>query len=303
MPNPVAPVLVLNPISGDGAGGRLLPRLEEHLGTRQAELLVSTRRGHLEELAAEAVRKGADRVVAVGGDGSMQEVVNGIIAAGGGTLGVVPIGRGNDLARSLGIPLDPMTALDVALGPATQSMDVGRAIRDSHLRHFVAAGGVGFDAQVSWTMANPRPWWKNGRAGYFAGTLDELRRFHNQRLRITIETPDGREVVDHISLMVAFANGPYYGGGMKICPDASLTDGQIDVCVVGDLTRLQALRELPGIYEAKHVRNPKVRFYRSRQILIEGDEPTRVHLDGEPWGTLPLRVEALPAALRVAIPG
>ncbi len=302
MPSPGAPALILNPISGDGSGGRIVPRLEEHLGGHDAQLFISTHRGQTEELAADAIRRGADRVIGVGGDGTMQDVVNGIIAAGGGTLGVVPVGRGNDLARSLSIPLEPLAALDVALGPTTVAMDVGRAIRDSRLRHFVAAGGVGFDAQVAWTMANPRPWWKNGRAGYFAGTLDELRRFHNQRLRITFETTGGREVVDHVSLMAAFANGPYYGGGMKICPDASLADGLLDVCVVGDLTRLEALRELPGIYEARHVRNPKVRFYRARWLLIEGDEPTRVHLDGEPWGTLPLRVEALPAALQVAVP-
>jgi YegS/Rv2252/BmrU family lipid kinase len=296
-----APVLVLNPIAGDGAGGRLMPQLEARLGHRDAELRVSTRRGQCEELAALAIREGADRVVAVGGDGTMQEVVNGIIGAGGGTLGVVPVGRGNDLARSLAIPIDPLPALDIALGPTTRPMDVGRAIRNGHLRHFVAAGGAGFDAQVSWTMSNPRPWWKNGRAGYFAGTLDELRRFHNQRLRITFDMASGREIVDHVSLMVAFANGPFYGGGMKICPDASLTDGQLDVCVVGDLTRFEALRELPGLYEAKHVNHPKVRFYRTRWILIEGEEPTRVHLDGEPWGTLPIRVEALPAALEVAV--
>ncbi|HEY7451731.1 MAG TPA: diacylglycerol kinase family protein [Candidatus Limnocylindria bacterium] len=301
MATPSAPVLVLNPISGDGAGGRLVPTLEAQLGRRNASLQVSTRRGHCEELAAEAIRDGADRVVAVGGDGTMQEVVNGIISAGGGTLGVVPIGRGNDLARSLGIPIDVLPALDIALGPATRTMDVGRAIRDATLRHFVAAGGVGFDAQVSWTMSNPRPWWKNGRMGYFAGTLDELRRFHNQRLRITFDQATGQEPVDHTSLMVAFANGPFYGGGMKICPDASLSDGQLDVCVVGDLSRFEAMRELPGLYEAKHVNNPKVRFYRTRWILIEGDEPTRVHLDGEPWGTLPIRVEALPAALQVAV--
>ncbi len=302
MATPGAPVLILNPISGDGASGRSLPQLKELLTRRNAELQVSTRRGHVEELAAEAIQRGADRVVAVGGDGTMQETVNGIISAGGGEMGVVPIGRGNDLARSLGIPLDLTAAVEIALGTTVTPMDVGRAVRDATLRHFVAAGGVGFDAQVSWTMANPRPWWKNGRAGYFAGTLDELRRFHNQRLRITLETDSGREVVDHVSLMVAFANGPYYGGGMKICPDASLTDGQLDVCVVGDLSRIQAIRELPGIYEAKHVRNPKVRFYRCRRMLIEGDEPTRVHLDGEPWGTLPIRVEAFPAAVQVAVP-
>jgi diacylglycerol kinase (ATP) len=302
MPRPVAPVLILNPTSGDGAAGRIRPRLEERLGRRDVEVLASTRRGHAEELAANAVRGGADRIVAAGGDGTMQEVVNGIIAAGGGTLGVVPLGRGNDLARCLSLPMDPLAAAEVAFGETTIPMDVGKAFREARFRHFVTGGGVGFDAQVAWTMSNPRPWWKKGRAGYIAGTLDELRRFHDQRLRLRIDAPGGgSEVVDHVALIAAVANSPYYGAGMKICPDASLRDGQLDVCVVGNLSRVELLRELPGIYDGKHVKNPKITFYRSRSVLIEGDEPTRVHLEGEPWGTLPIRVEAVPAAIRVAV--
>jgi diacylglycerol kinase (ATP) len=304
------PFIIVNPIAGDGRAGRLRPWLISQLPRHHdTALAVTTARGDAEELAREAIAAGHDRVIAVGGDGTMQEVVNGLVAAGGGTLGVVPCGRGNDLARSLHIPLDHEAALAIALGEVTTPMDVGRAWRlavadlpASEPRAFVAAGGVGFDAQVAWAMAGPRPFWQKGRAGYFLGTLAELRRFHNQRLRITLDLADGPQVVEQTALMAAFANGPFYGGGMRICPDATLTDGQLDVCIVGDLSRTEAMRELPGIYEAKHVRNPHVAFYRARALTIESEETTRIHLDGEPFGSLPLRAEAVPAAINTAVP-
>jgi diacylglycerol kinase (ATP) len=107
--------------------------------------------------------------------------------------------------------------------------------------------------------------------------------------------------VDQRFLFIAFANGPYYGGGMQICPDAETDDGWLDVCLVGDLSRLAALRELPGIYQAKHVRNPKVEIAHARSLRIEGDPATRVHLDGEPFGTVPIDVSLLPGAVSVAV--
>ena len=308
------PFVIVNPIAGDGRAGRMHDYLLKTLPLADgAAVAATTRRGEAEELAQRAVEAGHDRVLAVGGDGTMQEVANGLMNAGGGTMGVVPCGRGNDLARSLNIPLGVDAALVIALGETTTAMDLGRAWRTDDgqepeggstgaPRHFVAAGGVGFDAQVAWAMAGPRPFWQKGRAGYFLGTLAELQRFHNQRLRIVLELADGEQVVEQTALMAAFANGPFYGGGMRICPEATLSDGLLDVCVVGDLTRAQAIRELPGIYEAKHVRNPKVAFYRARALTISSDQATRIHLDGEPFGSLPLRAEAIPAALQIAVP-
>jgi len=272
-------------------------------------LFETRERGHAERLAAAATDLGHDRVIAVGGDGTIQEVLNGLMATGlapdGGVpvLGIVPAGRGNDVARGVGLPAsEPMATLPVAVGEATQPLDVGKAT-DQHgaTRYFGAAGGVGFDAQVAWTMAFNRKVWMRGEAGYFLATLNELRRFRNRDLRITLRGDDGARVVDQRSLFIAFANGPYYGGGMQICPGASTNDGWLDICLVGDLSRFEALRELPGIYQARHVNNPKVEIVQVRGLSIEGDTETRVHLDGEPFGGLPLEVSVLPGAVRVAV--
>jgi diacylglycerol kinase (ATP) len=308
---PSSPLFILNPIAGNGRAHGLAPRIEAWMAERgiDGRLLETRERGHAERLAAAATDLGHDRVIAVGGDGTIQEVLNGLMATGLGpdggvpVLGIVPAGRGNDVARSVGLPPgDPIGSLPVAVGEATQPLDVGRASDEGGaVRYFGAAGGVGFDAQVAWTMAFNRKAWMRGEAGYFLATLNELRRFRNRDLRVTLRGDDRDRVVDQRCLFIAFANGPYYGGGMQICPEASTNDGWLDICVVGDLSRFEALRELPGIYQARHVKNPKVEIVQVRSLRIEGDAVTRVHLDGEPFGGLPLEVSVLPGAVRVAV--
>jgi diacylglycerol kinase (ATP) len=116
-----------------------------------------------------------------------------------------------------------------------------------------------------------------------------------------LDTNDGELRIDRTSLLVAFANGPYYGGGMQICPGADPADGLIDVCIAGDLTRWEAIRLLPGIYKGAHVGHPKVEFHRARSLRFEGDSDTRVHLDGEPFGALPVTIGLQERALQVAV--
>lgn len=304
------PLFIVNPIAGSGRAHGIVPRIGAWLAQEgiAARLLETREKGHAERLAAAAPDLGHDRVVAVGGDGTIQEVLNGLMAAGAGndrarpSLGIVPAGRGNDLARSVDLPIDPMACLPIAIGATTRPFDVGLAGgEDGRTRYFGAAGGAGFDAQVAYTMAVQRRFWMRGEAGYFLGTLNELRRYRNGELRITL-TGDGEDrVVAQRCLFVAFANGPVYGGGMRICPDAAIDDGWLDVCVVGDLSRFAALRELPGIYQAKHVNNPKVEIVRVRSVRIEGDAATRVHLDGEPFGSVPVDVSVLAGAIGVAV--
>ncbi len=264
--------------------------------------------GHAERLAAAATDQGHDRVVAVGGDGTAQEVLNGLMTAGVGpdggppAFGLVPGGTGNDLARSLGLPLTLLEALTVALGEQTRPLDLGKASHDGETRYFSAAGGTGFDAEVAFTMAGKRERWQRGRAGYFLSTLNELRRYKNRTLSLRLATDAGVRQVDGRFLFVAFANGPFYGGGMRICPDASISDGLLDLCLAGDIGRLGALRELPGIYRGKHVHHPLVEMTRVRELRIEGEEGTRVHLDGEPFGMLPVDIGVRAAAVAVAAP-
>lgn len=273
-----------------------------------ARLIETQERGHAERLAAHAPGLGHDRIVIVGGDGTIQEVVNGIMAAGTAasaeraSVGLVPAGSGNDLARDLDLPMDPMAALAAAFGDRERAIDVGRADdRRGRVRHFVVAGGVGFDAQVAHVMFGHRRPWQKGRAGYFVSTFIELMRFRNRRLELTLRSRDGEVRSDHVSLLVAFANGPYLGGGMRICPEADLADGLLDLCIAGDLTRLEALRLLPGMYRGAHVGHPKVEFVRAASIRFDGDADALVHLDGEPFGSIPLTIDVLPLALHVAV--
>jgi diacylglycerol kinase (ATP) len=235
--------------------------------------------------------------VAVGGDGTVQEAVNGLVSAGSGELGILPVGSGNDLARSLGLPRDPAHAWTVAIGRATRSLDVARAANgDGRNRWFASAGGIGFDAQVAGAMAVRRGW-QAGRAGYLLTALSELRRYENRRARLTV---DDVEIDDRV-LLVAFANGEFYGGGMRIAPGARTDDGLLDLCVAGDISTLTALRLIPSLYRGTHVRHPNVRMLTGSRLSFEGDAGTLVHLDGEPFGSLPLTVVVEPGRLRVAV--
>jgi diacylglycerol kinase (ATP) len=309
VPEPASPLVIVNPIAGNGRAHGLTPRIGDWLEARRrvARILETRERGHAERLASTAGDLGHDRVVVVGGDGTIQEVVNGLLTAVGGqgsvpALGVVPGGNGNDLVRNLFLPLDPMAALAVALGEVTRQIDVAVASApDGRLRHFAVAGGVGFDARVAHVMYGHRLPWQRGRAGYFVSTFFELLRFRNHRLRLTLTTDDGDRDIERTSLLVAFANGPYYGGGMQICPGADPSDGLLDVCVAGDLSRWEAIRLLPGIYRGAHVGHPKVEFVRARTIHFDGDDGTLVHLDGEPFGAIPVTIDLRPGALRVAV--
>ena len=310
VPAPRTPLFIVNPIAGSGHAHGIVPRLEAWLREQgiEARLIETREPGHAERLAAAATDLGHDRVIAVGGDGTIQEVLNGLLASGVGAdggppaMGLIPAGRGNDLARSVKLPIDPMVCLPIALGPTTHPFDVGRATgQDGTHRYFGAAGGVGFDAAVAYAMAVHRRFWMRGEAGYFLGTLNELRRYHNSELRITLVGDGEDRVVSQRFLFVAFANGPFYGGGMQICPNAETDDGWLDVCLVGDLSRLAALRELPGIYQAKHLKNPQVEIVHARTVRIEGDATTRVHLDGEPFGNVPVEISLLPGAVSVAV--
>jgi diacylglycerol kinase (ATP) len=310
VPAPAAPLFIVNPIAGNGRAHGLAPRVQAWLDERglTARLLETRERGHAERLASTAGDLGHDRVVVIGGDGTIQEVVNGLLTAsrasenGVPAIGAIPAGNGNDLVRDLALPLDPMAALAVALGEETRPIDVAVARGDDgRLRHFAVAGGVGFDARVAHVMYGHRFPWQRGRAGYFLSTFFELLRFRNHRLRLTLDTQDGEREIERRSLLVAFANGPYYGGGMQICPGADPADGFLDVCVAGDLSRWEALRLLPGIYRGAHVGHPKVEFVRARSVRFDGDDGTLVHLDGEPFGAIPVTIDLVPAALQVAV--
>ena len=294
----LAPTFIANPTAGGTSATRNIHRIRtvlRHLAV-DGEIVISQHAGHAEKLATNAARSGVERVVAVGGDGTVQEVANGLLAhPDPPPMGVVPVGRGNDFARSIGLPMQLEEAVRLACTGLASHHDVGRAAG----RHFLNAAGAGFDGEVAAAVYRARHRWQRTKLVYLATTLLELRRYRNRDLVIEI---DGT-TLDRRALLVAIANGPYYGGGMMICPQASTTDGMLDVCIIGDISRREALKELPGIYRGRHVSHPAVEFHRARRVRVDGEPGTRVHLDGESVEQFPLDVEIVPRALEVVSVG
>ena len=289
--------LAVNPTSGKGrgaahadaaqrvltAGGLDVVRLE---GTDAADLAAKVR----------AARPDLGALVVVGGDGMVHLGVNAV--AGTGTpLGVVAAGTGNDVARGLGLPVhDPDAAAHVVLDAlaigGTRTIDAARVTGGDDLRWFAGVLGVGFDAIVN-ERANAMRWPK-GRRRYDLAIARELPVFRPRPYRLRLDD----ETIETAAMLVAIANGPSYGGGMMVCPDAQFDDGLLDVLVVEPVSRIEFLRIFPKVFSGTHVTHPKVTIHRAARVDVAS--PGIVgYGDGERMQPLPVTVEAVPAALRL----
>lgn len=286
--------VIVNPTAGRGRGRKTWEQLKQAAAAsgHDIETLETNGPGDATRLAARAAAEGADRVIALGGDGTLYETVNGLVGTRA-TMGVVPAGTGNDFCKPMGIPTEPQAALAIALGDHTVRLDVGRAWN----RYFLNSAGIGFDAEVC-RETNAIPKYFGGTIPYLVGVAKVLVRFRPRP--VTIEL-DGKVAQETITLL-AVGNGQYYGGGMRIAPNASLTDGLFDIITAGNLTLPELLVAVPRIYSGSHLRLPKVSEKRGRRLTVSSEYPLAVHLDGEVAGTLPVTIEILPGALEVAAP-
>jgi YegS/Rv2252/BmrU family lipid kinase len=248
------------------------------------------------------VRGGATLLVVVGGDGSVHEVVNGIVGADGVELAVIPRGTGWDFVRTYGIPRDLDEAVDIALAGNVREIDAGSvtyrtwagAEGTARFANVASAGISGAIAQ----RANESSKALGGRVSYYWSTLAVFVGWQTGELRVTVdgETRAGRM----IDAMVC--NGRYVGGGMMMCPDAEPDDGLFDVLLIGDVTKRDLLFVLPKTYRGKHLPHPRLELLRGRVVTVDADEPLPLELDGEQPGTTPARFEVLPRALRLRVP-
>ncbi|WP_068162298.1 diacylglycerol kinase [Rhodococcus phenolicus] len=247
------------------------------------------------ELAVRAVADGARALVAIGGDGLVFLAWQ-ALAGTGIPLGIVPAGTGNDHARVLGIPADPVAAVDVIAGGRIRTIDLGRAT-PTGLRPlwFGTVLASGFDSLVT-DRAN-RMRWPRGHLRYNAATLAELADLRLLPYRITM---DGK-TFEAEATMVSVGNSTTYGGGMRIAPDALLDDGMLDVIVVTSASRSRLLRLFPTVYRGTHVDLDEVSVYRARSVQLDCPGIT-AYADGERIGPLPLDLEAVPGAGRVFVP-
>jgi YegS/Rv2252/BmrU family lipid kinase len=295
-------VFLVNPASANGATGRRWPQIAHTaagLGLT-GDALLSERPDQLGELAREAVDGGAKLLVVVGGDGSINEVINGI-AGREVDVAVIPRGTGWDFARSHGIPRRIEDAIRIALDGATRRMDLGRAGYRSwagadETLWFANAASAGMSGAIA-QRANETTKALGGKVSYLLATLSVFARWQVDDVHVSVE----QEVRDGRMHDVIVAIGPSLGGGMKLAPDAQTDDGLFDVLLIGDLTKGDLLMTLPKTYRGTHLPHPKAEVLRGSTVAVDAPSPIPIQLDGEQPGTTPARFEIVPGALRLRV--
>jgi diacylglycerol kinase (ATP) len=289
--------LAVHPGSGLGAAGRVAGTVAAILrdAVDRLDLVVADTVEESHALMRAARDAGLDALVVLGGDGSMHQGVQ-FCAGTDIAFGVVPAGTGNDFARALGIPADSVRAAsqlaDALAHGRSRHVDLGRVAGGEWFATVLCAG---FDAAVN-ARANAMSW-PRGPRRYDVAVLAEFASFAARR--VVLRTPE--ETVELEATQLALANEPYYGGGIPICPGADMGDGLLDVTVVGRMSKADLLRTLPTLRTGKHVHHPAVKTFRARSVHIEGDPSWLAYADGDPAGTLPLEVSAVPNALKVLV--
>jgi len=311
-------LVIYNPAAGRGRVQAHWPRLESTLRQAGVEFDAVATRAPLDALAiAEQAAGIYMAVVGVGGDGTLHEIVNGLLRASGEAettaVGMVPLGNGDDFAKVIppetpvgGKPFDWRTAVDKIAGGQTQLFDVGRIIGDQPLpgmddrpQYFMNSMDVGFGALGSHNYRNV-PSFLTGFAAYLAAVLKTLVDYPTLNLRIQL---DDQPPFEQPSTMTAVMNGRCFGNGFWVCPDARADDGLLDVLVAQAVSRLTILRLIPKIMQGTHTHEPVLRLFRARRVSIESKEPLVVEADGEfPYTQARrLQVDILPKRLRVIV--
>ncbi len=237
----------------------------------------------------------------VGGDGSVNEVVNGAVGADA-EIAVIARGTGWDFVRTYGIPRDLDAAVDVALSGAVREIDVGlvtfRTWAGEEARsHFANVASAGISGAIA-KRANETSKALGGKISYYWATLAVFARWQTGEMRISVdgESRSGK-IIDAL-----VANGRYLGGGMMMLPEAEPDDGLFDVLVIGDVTKRDLLFTLPKSYRGKHLPHPRLEVLRGSAVTVDADEPLPIELDGEQPGTTPARFEVVPRAIRLRVP-
>ncbi len=298
-------VFLVNPASANGSTGRRWPDIARRAKAAGlvGEALVSGRPGEIVELAEGAAAGGARTVVAVGGDGTIHEAVNGLVRSGARDVefAVLSCGTGSDFVRSLRIPTKLDQAIAVACEGATRSIDIGRASytvpggapAETYFANFAGAGISGAIAG----RANASSKAFGGRVSFIWATVAVFAWWKSVEVEVRVD--DDRRTGRMFEVLAM--NGEYTAGGMRATPLAAADDGVFDVLLIGDVTKTDFLATFPKIYRGRHLGHPKIERLRGRKIAVESASPLPIALDGEQPGTTPATFEVVPGALRLRV--
>jgi YegS/Rv2252/BmrU family lipid kinase len=285
-------VLLVNPHSAGGKALKLLPRVEAALDARRIVFRVQKTRGleHGVEQALLAVEANEVPVV-MSGDG-LVGAIGGAMAGAETPLGIIPGGRGNDLARVLGIPDDPEGAVAALLDGEARRIDVGEV----NGKRFLGIVSVGFDSEANRVANETR--FLRGNLVYAFAAIRTLIRWKPGRFTVRVDDERYR----FTGYSVSAANNKAFGGGMFIAPDAELDDGEFDIVAVGEAGKLRSLASMPKVFKGTHVEEEWVRVFRARHLELSASHPYPVYADGEHISDLPASLRVLPQALSVIVP-
>ena len=296
--------VIVNPVAWGGKVGRKWPQLRRVLlegGLRFSEELTQ-RPGHATEIAQEALQSGFRYIVVVGGDGTVNEAVNGLIVDRrvhpDVVLSIIPGGTGADFPRILGISRDPVQACRTTLGEQCRIMDIGwiHCIREGKPieRCFVNVAGLGFDGETC-VRVNRMSKRISGTIPYLTGLVLTLATYRNKDVEVTF---DGQQVSGRFNSVIV-CNGQYFGGGMWVGPQAAADDGIFDVVILKDLNKLEFLINVPRVYRGSHLTHPKVESFRAKEVRVQAKQRMFIQAEGELIGEAPATFQIIPGALNL----
>jgi YegS/Rv2252/BmrU family lipid kinase len=296
---------VVNPQSASGKTEREWPEIARALERKAGAVTArfTKERGQAIAVTRELLEQGFGTIIAVGGDGTVNEVANGFFRDGrpvreGARLGVLPRGTGGDFRRGFGLPAQLEKAIDIVAQGRSRRIDMARAVFRGGERLFINLTSFGMGGEVaarSRNVLSPL----SGKLAFLYATANVLFRYRPKTVRLRL---DGRDAGEHAILNIAVGNGPFHGGGMHVCPRASMDDGLLEVTVIHHLGLLQLARDLPVLYSSDIYRHPKTRHFRAQRIQAFCDEVASIEVDGEPLGSLPLEITVMPRAIDVLAP-
>lgn len=300
--------VIVNPFAGHGRAGKLWPQVERRLREIYPELqsTITSRSREATDIARRSISNGADLIFAMGGDGTVNEVVNGFFddtcrpLSSDATLGIIPIGTGTDFIRSLGLPRNPFHAIQKMSSASPRRADVGRLSCSGVdgqpvVRYFINVADLGIGGAVVDHI--------NGSSKRLGGFLTHLNSllvtlvsYDNVRVRVRIDDAFDKEMVVN---SINVANGQFLGGGMWLAPEAKIDDGLFDIVIIGDLNRIEALMNIPRLYRGTLAMHPKVKVVRGRRVEVTSAQEVLLEADGEAPGKLPAIFEIIPGAIKL----
>ncbi len=299
--------LVVNPRSGGGFTGRCFGRIAEHVRANVGdfEFGYTERPGHATVLTRDALKNGYEMIIAVGGDGTFNEVVNGFFEGARPTnpdavFGIIPRGTGGDLRRTLGVPKDLRAACAVLAGPQKRCMDVGHMTFTSHEgriaeRVFINIASFGVAGLVV-DRVNKATKILGGRASFMIGSVKALMQYRDQMITLRLDERDPFTVP---ITALAICNGRYFGGGMQVAPGAVMDDGEFDVTTWAGFKLKDFVLSSRMLYDGTHLQDARTRSDRCKVIRLESEETVLIDMDGEQPGRLPAEITLIPRALKV----